>query len=334
MAIGLGMLALAACGGGDEATSNSETITVYSGREEAIVEPLFEQFTAATGVEVEVRYGGSSELAATLLEEGSRTPADVFFAQDAGSLGALADAGLFAPLPAAVLDRVDSRFRDAEGLWVGTSGRSRVLVYNTEELDADELPPDIWSLVDETWRGKLGLPPTNGSFQAFVTAMRLSAGEERTREWLEGIVENDPKLYPKNTPVVEAAAVGEITVGLVNHYYLYLVKAEQPDAPIANHFFESGDPGALVNVAGIGVLAESGASPGATALAEYLLSDEGQRFYTDEAEEAEYPLVASVPPRSGLPPLDDLQGPDLSLDDLGPELEATLELLNEVGLTS
>ncbi len=333
---------LAACGGdnpgsgsGTEASAGSdEKITVYSGREEEIVEPLFAQFEQATGIEVEVRYGGSAELAATLLEEGSRTPADVFFAQDAGSLGALAEEGLLATLPQEALARVDARYRDAEGMWIGTSGRSRVLVYNTEALEETELPRDVWSLAEPEWRGRIGLPPTNASFQAFVTAMRLTAGEERTREWLEGIAANDPKLYQKNTPTVEAAAAGEIDVGLVNHYYLHLVLAERPDAPIANHFFEGDDPGALVNVAGAGVLAGSADSPGAQALVAFLVSDEGQRFYRDTAEEAEFPLAGGIQAREGLPGLAELQGPDISLDELGPELEATLELLNEVGLTS
>lgn len=330
---------LSACGGDDstgpgESASDARSITVYSGREEEIVAPLLEQFERETGIEVAVRYGGSAELASTLLEEGDRTPADVFFAQDAGALGALGDAGLLADLPDAILSRVDARFRDGEGQWIGTSGRSRVLVYNTDALTEAELPPDIWSLVDPKWKGKIGLPPTNASFQAFVTAMRLTAGEERTREWLEGIVANDPKRYAKNTPTVEAAASGEIEIGLVNHYYLYLVLAEQPDAPIANHFLEAGDPGALVNVAGAGILAGSADSPEARALVEFLVSDEGQRFYTDEAAEAEFPLAGGIPARAGLPALDELQGPDISLDELGPELEATLELLNEVGLTS
>ena len=322
--------ALAACGGGDDGAS----ITVYSGREEEIVEPLFAQFEQATGIGVKVRYGGSAELAATLLEEGDRTPADVFFAQDAGSLGALADAGLLAPLADVTLERVGARFRDAEGMWIGTSGRSRVLVYNTEALSESDLPPDVWSLVEPKWRGKIGLPPTNASFQAFVTAMRLTAGEERTRAWLEGIADNDPKLYAKNTPTVEAAAAGEIEIGLVNHYYLYLVLAEQPGAPIANHFFKADDPGALVNVAGAGILTGSADSPDAQALVDYLVSDEGQRFYTDRAAEAEFPLAEGIAARAGLPRLDELQGPDISLDELGPEFEATLELLNEVGLTS
>ena len=328
----IGVLSIAAACGGDDATG--ETITVYSGREEEIVEPLFAEFEQATGISVEVRYGGSSELAATLLEEGDRTPADVFFAQDAGSLGALSEAGLLGKLPEDVLARVDASFRDAEGEWIGTSGRSRVLVYNTEALSEADLPADVWSLVDPKWSGKIGLPPTNASFQAFVTAMRLTAGEERTREWLEGIVANDPKLYAKNTPTVEAVAIGEIEIGLVNHYYLYLVLAEQPDAPIANHFFEADDPGALINVAGAGVLVGSADSSEAQALVEFLVSDEGQSFYTDRAEEAEFPLVDGIPARGGLPALEELQGPDVSLDELGPELEATLELLNEVGLTS
>ena len=331
----LGLLGLsAACGGSDADSGDDGSITVYSGREEEIVEPLFAIFEETTGIEVNVRYGGSSELAATLLEEGERSPADVFFAQDAGSLGALGEAGLLGPLPEDVLARVDPRFRDAEGLWIGTSGRSRVLVYNTDAVEASELPADVWSLVDPKWKGKIGLPPTNASFQAFVTAMRLTAGEERTREWLEGISNNDPKLYAKNTPTVEAAAAGEIEIGLVNHYYLYLVLAEQPDAPIANHFFEADDPGALVNVAGAGLLAGSAASSDAQALIAFLVSDEGQRFYTDTAAEAEFPLAGGIEARAGLPRLDELQGPDVSLDELGPELEATLELLNEVGLTS
>ena len=153
-------------------------------------------------------------------------PADVFFAQDPGSLGAVEDQ--LAELPEDVLDRVDERFRDDEGRWVGTSGRARVIVYNTDELTEDEVPDSVFDLTDPKWKGKIGIAPTNASFQAFVTAMRLDAGEERTRQWLEDLKANDPKFYERNTPVVEAVASGEIEVGLVNHYYLYLVKEERP----------------------------------------------------------------------------------------------------------
>jgi iron(III) transport system substrate-binding protein len=326
----LGALALAGCGGGDSGSDGP--LTVYSGREEELVAPLFEKFTDETGIDVEVRYADSAELAATIAEEGGNSPADVFFAQDPGSLGAV-DAQL-AELPSATLDRVASRFRDADGRWVGTSGRTRVLVYNTERLPRAELPASVLELTEPKWRNRVGIAPTNASFQAFVTAMRLSLGDEKTREWLEGMKANGARTYEKNTPIVEAVASGEIDAGLVNHYYLALVKEEQPDAPIANHLFEAGDPGSLVSVAGAGVLASSDQTEDAERFVEFLLSDDAQRFYVDEAEENEYPLVVGVDPPEGLVPLDEIHGPDVELTTFGAELEQTVELLRQTGWLS
>ena len=317
---------VAGCGGDGAA---SGPITVYSGREEELVAPLFEKFTEATGVDVEVRYGDSAELAATIAEEGDNSPADVFFAQDPGSLGAV-DAQL-EELPAATLDRVSPRFRDADGRWVGTSGRTRVLAYNTARVEESDLPASVLELTGPEWKDRVGIAPTNASFQAFVTAMRLSLGEDRTREWLEGLRANGAKTYEKNLPIVEAVAAGEIDVGLVNHYYLALVKEEQPDAPVANHLFEAGDPGTLVSVAGAGVLAGTDQRDDAEAFVEFLLSDDAQRFYVDEAEENEYPLVAGIDPPAGLVPLDQIQGPDVELTAFGAELESTVELLRQTG---
>jgi len=324
-------LALLAAGcGGDEAAGGP--LTVYSGREEELVAPLFEKFTDATGVDVEVRYGDSAELAATIAEEGDNSPADVFFAQDPGSLGAV-DPQL-EELPQATLDRVAARFRDAEGRWVGTSGRTRVLAYNTERVQKRDLPASVLELTAPEWKGRVGVAPTNASFQAFVTAMRLSLGDERTREWLEALRANGAKTYEKNLPIVEAVAAGEVDVGLVNHYYLALVKEEQPDAPVANHLFEAGDPGTLVSVAGAGVLASTDQRDDAEAFVEFLLSDDAQRFYVDQAEENEYPLVAGIDPPAGLVPLDEIQGPDVELTAFGAELESTVELLRETGWLS
>jgi iron(III) transport system substrate-binding protein len=334
LVLGALTLALVGCGGDDSGSDAGGTLTIYSGREEELVGPLIEQFEQASGVDAEVRYGDSAELAATIAEEGDNSPADVFFAQDPGSLGAVEEEGLLAELPEDVLERVDERFRDPDGRWVGTSGRVRVIAYNTDELAEDEVPDSVFELTDPKWKGKIGIPPTNASFQAFVTAMRLSAGEERTREWLEGIKANDPKVYEKNTPVVEAAAAGEIQLGLVNHYYLYLVKEENPDAAVANHYPAGDDPGALVSVAGAAILEPSDDEDAAREFVDYLLSEEGQRFYVDEAAEAEYPLIEGVEPKEGLPPLEEIQGPDVELSQFGPELEKTLELLNEVGFTT
>ena len=326
-------LGLAGCGGDDEEGA-SDTLTVYSGREEELVAPLFARFEEETGIDVEVRYADSAELAATIAEEGDNSPADVFFAQDPGSLGAVQDR--LAELPGDVLERVDERFRDADGRWVGTSGRARVVVYNTDELSEDEVPDSVFDLTDPKWKGKIGLPPTNASFQAFVTAMRLDAGDERTKQWLEELKANEPKFYEKNTPTVEAVASGEIQIGLVNHYYLYLVREEQPDAPIENKYLPGTDPGALVSVAGAGILEGAEHADAAERFVEFLLEDEQQLFYTEEAEEAEIPLVEGIAPKEGVPTLDELsgRGPDVDLSRFGAELERTLELLNETGYTS
>ena len=325
-------LALAGCGGSDDGAS--DTLTVYSGREEELVAPLFERFEQETGIKVEVRYADSAELAATIAEEGDNSPADVFFAQDPGSLGAVDDQ--LAKLPDDVLSRVDERFRDDQGRWVGTSGRARVIVYNTDELTEAEVPDSVFDLTDPKWKGKIGIAPTNASFQAFVTAMRLDVGEERTRQWLEELKANDPKFYERNTPVVEATASGEVELGLVNHYYLYLVKEEQPDAPIANKYLPGRDPGALVSVAGAGILESADHADAAERFVEFLLADPQQRFYTEEAEEAEIPLVAGIDPKEGVPTLAELsgRGPTVDLSSFGAELERTLELLNETGYTS
>lgn len=319
------LLAPAGCGGEDG------DITVYSGRQEDLVEGLFEQFEEETGIELDVRYGDSAELAATIAEEGDNTPADVFFAQDAGSLGSVGAEGLLDELPAETLGRVDEIYADPEGQWVGTSGRARVVAYNTDALSEDELPDSIWDYADPSWSGRLGVPATNASFQAMVTAMRLEAGDEATREWLEAIAANDPHIFENNVATLEAIAAGEIDAGFVNHYYLYGLLEEEPDAPVANHYLAPGDAGSLVNVAGAGILRATDRPAMAQQLVDYLLGP-GQEYFATETDE--YPLVAGVSPEAELPPLDSLQGPDIALGAFGAELEATLEMLDSVGLTS
>ena len=191
---------IAACGddSADSGSTEDDSLTVYSGREEEYVGPLFDAYKEETGHEVEIRYGESAELAATIIEEGVNCPADVFFSQDAGSLGALQQEGVLQPLDDAILDLVDERFRSSEGDWVGTSGRARAVAYNSEAVSESDLPESVLGFTDPEWKGRIGWAPTNGSFQAFVTAMRLTEGEDATREWLEGIVANDPVSYPDN----------------------------------------------------------------------------------------------------------------------------------------
>ena len=317
-------------GGGEEATEGSTTLTVYSGRDEEFVGALFEQFTEDEGIELDVRYGDSAELAATILEEGESSPADVFLSQDAGSLGAVAEAGLFTELDQGVLDRVEERFRSPEGLWVGTSGRARVAAYNTDELSMGDLPTSILDFTDPAWKGRIGFAPTNSSFQAFVAAMIVTQGEEATKTFLEGIAANEPKTYEDNSSTVRAVADGEIEVGFVNHYYIYEVAAEDGQIPVANHFFTAGDPGALVNTAGVGILGTSENAEAAQTFVDYLTGEPGQTYFSEDT--FEYPVVEGYEPKEDLVPLAEIQSPELDLSDLGGTLEPALNLLAEVGL--
>jgi iron(III) transport system substrate-binding protein len=321
-------------GASDPASSPTQAVgdaalTVYSGRSESLVGPLLSDFTEDTGIQLEVRYGDTAELASLLLEEGSRSPADVFLAQDAGALGAVAEGGLFITLPEGVTSLIDAPYRDADDQWVGTSGRARVAAYSPERVSADDLPSSISAFSDPAWHGRLGWAPTNGSFQAFVTALRVLEGEDGARTWLEGVIANEPKVYDGNTPAVEAVAAGEIDVAFVNHYYLLNLMAEQgEDYPVANHFFAQGDAGSLVNVAGVGILGTSDQQAAANRFVEYLLSEPAQSFFSEET--FEYPLAADVEPDPRLPSLGDIGVPTLDLNQLA-DLQGTVDLLRSVG---
>jgi iron(III) transport system substrate-binding protein len=315
-------LATVACGG----DSDENAITVYSGRSEELVGPLIQQFTDATGIRVNVRYGSTSELAAQILEEGSNSPADVFFAQDAGALGAVADAGQFAELPAATLARVPDRFASPDGLWVGVSGRARVVVYNTDAVAAAELPDDVAGFTDPAWRGRVGWAPANGSFQAFVTALRVLEGDEAAGTWLSQMTGNGVQAYENNIAILQAVANGEIDAGLVNHYYVNPYLRENPGAPVALQFSTSGGADALINVSGVGILTSADNEAGAQQFVDYLLSDDAQTYFAEET--TEYPLVTGVPSPDDLPALADLRTPDLDLSRLE-DLQGTLELLRQ-----
>lgn len=318
----VGALVVTACGsGGSEAQ-----LIVYSGRSEELIQPLIDQFSDSTGVEVEVRYAGSTELAATLLQEGDTTAADVFFAQDPASLGSVAD--LLAELPRSVLDSVATTFADRNGRWVGTSGRVRTFVYNTETTI--ELPQTIDDVTDPRWFGEVGVAPTNGSFLAFVSAMILERGEGATLEWLKALAVNDPQQFPKNSPIVAAADSGVIEGGLVNHYYLLRLRAEGAGTQSENWFIPAGDVGTLVMPAGVGILSATDMPDSALQFVEFLLSETAQTYFA--AETFEFPLVAGVAPAQGLPPLNDLNTPDIDLSQLADVLDDATRLVSEAGL--
>ena len=308
-----------------DASNSDQSIVLYSGRSEALIAPLIEIFTQETGIQVSVRYGESSEMAATILEEGSNTKADVFLSQDAGALGAVSQEATTYPLPSDVLDLVPDQYRAQDGSWVGVSGRARVLTYNPEMVT--DLPQSVFDLTDPGWKGRIAIAPTNASFQSFITGMRVTEGDEKTAEFLSAMKEN-AVLYEKNGQILDAVESGEVAAGLLNHYYWFEKAAEiGADAMKSKmSWFADGDSGNLVNVAGVSILSEN---PSALVFAKWLLGETAQTYFLETTYE--YSLTSDISPDASLPKLSEINSPEIDLSELS-TLDQTLQLLTEAGL--
>ena len=314
---------LSACG------DDGERLTVYSGRTEDLIGPLLERFADETGIDIDVRYDDTANLALLIDTEGDRSPADVFISQSPGAVAFLEERDRLRALPEETLSEVPEEDRSSDGTWVGLTGRVRTLAYNTDEVDESELPASVLDLTDPAFEGRIGVAPSNGSFQDFVTAMRIELGEDRTREWLEGIAANDPATYPNNVSILEAIGRGEIDFGLINHYYDFRAKAEDPDLPTALEFFEPGDLGSLLLVTAGSVVDTTDQQDDAERLVRFLLEEQAQRYFSEET--FEYPLADGVEPVEGLPPLSEIASTRIDLEQLG-DLERTEELIGASGL--
>ncbi|PAU74931.1 iron ABC transporter substrate-binding protein [Halomonas salipaludis] len=306
-------------------------LTLYSGRGESMVDPIIAQFEKNTGINVNVRYGDTAQLAVLLQEEGERSPADLYWGQDAGAMGAISQAGLLAELPDDIYDGLPGIYTSETGNWVAASGRARVFAYSPERVSEEEYPESVFDLTDERYEGRVGWAPTNGSFQSFVTAMRVEHGDERTQEWLEGMRDNGAVTFRNNTTQVQGIADGEIDFGLVNNYYLPRFLATDEDFPVEQAFFAEGDIGNLVNVAGIAVLESSDNKEEALEFVRFLLSPAAQQYFTGNVYE--YPVTRDVIQNPELEDFDRLLevSPQIDLDDLE-DLEGTLNLLRDAEL--
>ena len=316
--------ALTACSGGREA------LTIYSGRTENLVGPLLQRFHEETGIPIDVKYGDSAELALLLDTEGARTSADVFLSQTPGANAFLAGKDLLLELPAEVVERVDERFRDEHGLWVGVTGRQRVLVYNSELMEPSALPSSVDQLTRPEFAGKVAVAPTNGSFQDFVTAMRQVRGDDETLAWLRALDASGAPTYANNNAIVDAVARGEVAMGLVNHYYNHRFLAEDPSLPSRNHQFPGDDIGSLLIPSTVSVLASTDQRDDALRFVEFLLEAQAQRYFS--AETFEYPLGEGAEPAETLPPLETLEAFPYRFAELGGGLERTVELIRTSGL--
>lgn len=319
------LLTLAACGG------TGDALVVYSSRTSSLVQPLLERYAEETGTDIRVRYASTASIVATLLEEGKNSPADVIYLSDPSGWAILSDADVLGAIPGELLDKVDARFRSTRGEWVGVSGRSKVVVYNTENVVPEEdLPQSIMDFTDPQWKGRIGWAPTHGEWQILLTAIRLERGEEEARLWLEGILANKPKTYSNLISIVQAVANGDVDVGFVNHYYVPRFIAEQGEGFGArNYYLGNGDPGAVIDVSGLAIPKTSNVPEKAEAFVEYMLGVDAQQYFSDQTRE--YPLSSGVSPAEDLPPLSSLDPPSIDLGDLA-DLEATIDLLRDTGV--
>lgn len=334
---GATVLALAGCAapgqasGGETSSGSDGAFTLYSGRDEKLVQPLIDIFEEESGIEVDVRYGNTPELGALLLEEGEQTPADVFLSQDAGALGALSNAGLFVGLPEETTEKVPAGMTSTDGTWVGITGRARVIVYDGQELDAADVPDSVDAFTAPEWAGRFGIAPSNASFQAFVTAYRVLKGEEAADAWVKGVAANSPQIFENNLAVLAAVNDGVIDAGLVNHYYWFAQAAETGEENMRAQlsYPKAGDPGSIVNVTGAGILRGAKDDVDAREFVDFLVSPTAQHYFVEKT--FEYPLVEGIDAPEGLPSLDSLKNPKLDLSDLE-SLDATQELLSRYGL--
>jgi iron(III) transport system substrate-binding protein len=321
-------LLLSGCSSSTEQEGSPTELTIYSGRSEEFIAPFFAEWEKKSGIALKIRYADSAELAAQIREEGPNSPADVFLAQDAGSLGAVSLAGLFTTLGDDVGTEIQPQYIAADRSWVGVTGRARVFAYNPQLLT--DLPRSITDLANPIYKSKLGIAPTNASFQAFATALINAKGEDFTQRWLESLVKNDVQIFAKNSAIVEAIDSGKISIGLVNHYYTWEVAQGLGRAINAeNGFFSSGDLGNMVNVSGAGILKSSKKYAAAEDLINYLTSQVVQSKFV--AETHEYSLIADQISPAGLPSLSQIGAPSVDLESLA-NIQKTQELLIKVGL--
>ncbi|HEY2283406.1 MAG TPA: extracellular solute-binding protein [Solirubrobacteraceae bacterium] len=340
-------LMLAACGGsggsstvaarasnGASSTAGSlagQSITLYNGQHEQTTAKLVSAFERRTGVKVSVRSAAEAELGNQIIQEGSSSPADVFYTENTPVLEHLREQNLLARMLPTTLAAIPARFSSSQGDWVGVSGRMSVLVYNTGQISPASLPGSILELAQPRWKGKLGVAPSETDFQPLITAIAKLDGAAAAEKWLEGIKANS-KIYPDNETVVAQVNNGESAIGLINHYYWYRLRAEvgQGGLHSALRYYAPHNPGALLNVSGAAVLKSSSHQAAAQAFVAFLVSREGQEVIA-HSDSFEYPLRPGVRATSGLRPFDQLQPVPITLSELG-DSSAPLALEQKLGL--
>lgn len=323
-------LALASCSSAGPGAENPDALVVYNAQHEQLTTEWVKAFTAQTGIEVVLRNGGDSELGNQLVAEGEASPADVFLTENSPAMSLVENAGLFAPIDAATLENVPERYRPASGEWTGIAARSTVLVYNPSLIDESELPTSLMDLQNPEWKGRWGAGPSGADFQAIVSAVLQTQGEEATARWLEGMKTN-AQIYNNNIATMKAVNAGEVPVGVIFHYYWYRDQdgTEENSGNTKLRYFGNQDPGAFVSISGGAVLKSSKRADQAQQFLAFLTGKEGQRIL-GEGYSFEYPVASGTPANPALPPLDSLDAPVIDPTTLnGPDV---IRLMTDAGL--
>ncbi len=313
-------------------TAHAASITVYNAQHEQVMNLLAKDFEKQTGIAVKVRNGEGPALAAQIVAEGDASPADVYFTENSPELMLLEEKHLLAPVDAATLAAIPARFDSPTGQWVGVTARESVLVYNVAKLQPDQLPVSLFDLAKPEWKGKVGIAPSDSDFLPLVGAVIALKGPADTLQWLKGLKTN-AQIFDDDEGVVAAVNRGGVATGLINNYYWARLHAELGDKATrsALHHFANGDAGGLVNVSGAAILKHAHDAASAQRFLGYLVGERAQTLMAQSHISYEYPLHAGVAPDPLLKPLDQLQPPHLSVEQLGDDAAAG-KLLRQAGL--
>jgi iron(III) transport system substrate-binding protein len=310
--------------------SESDKLLIYNAQHESLTKEWIDAFTKETGIEVEYRQGGDTELGNQLVAEGDASPADVFLTENSPAMAAVEKAGLFADHDAETLDQVPAQYRPATGKWTGVAARSTVFVYNTSRLRPEQLPKSLLDLQAPEWKGRWGAPPTKADFQAIVSALLQLKGEQATAQWLAGMKTN-AVLYNDNIATLKAVNAGEVDGGIIYHYYWFRdqSKTKEMSANTALHYFKNRDPGAFVSLSGGGILASSDKRDQAQQFVRFITGKAGQEVL-EKGTSFEYPVASGVPANPALPPLNSLQAPAVDPSTLN--AQQVTDLMTKAGL--
>lgn len=307
-------------------------LVIYSGRSEPLILPVVEAFQAKyPDLEVLFKTGSNSELANALIEEQSNPQADVFISTELFTIQALAQQGVLQPYFPKGAEKLPVDFSAPDQTWVGLTRRARVIMYNTQQVDPQDLPASIFDLTNPKWKGQIAAAgSTNGSMQAQIAAMRQLVGEQATEAWLRGLIENDVTFFAGHTDVRKAVGAGEFKLGLVNHYYYHLQQVE--GSPVGVIFPDQGDGqiGLITNATAAGIVGGASNLAAARALLDFLVSSEGQRLFAEL--NYEYPLLAGVELHPAVHPLEDLRLAEFDMAQSIADFQATFDLMEKVGL--